>query len=224
MSSDAPRETFLTLAAPFRYEPDKIKGSRFIASLAPAASADEAEAFLAHVRAELPDAGHHAFAWRIGTTATRFRSSDDGEPSGSAGRPILAQLEGHEVFDLCCVVSRWFGGTKLGVGGLMRAYGGTAGQALDRARLRTVVVQRALRVRHPYECSGAVTSVLVAYDLEPQDGEYGEAVAFTVRVPLARAEAFALELSDRTAGRAELEDADASVSDRDGDAFHGKRE
>ena len=197
--------SYVTLREESLYEPEKIKGSRFIACLAPTDSESAAQAFLERVRAEFSDAGHHCFAWRLGARGNEFRSSDDGEPSGSAGRPILLQLEGHEVTDATCVVARWFGGTKLGVGGLMRAYGGTAGQALDRAVLETVVVKRALRITHPYDCSGAVAGVLAAHELEGEDSHYGEVVRFTVRVALPLVAAFQAEVIDRTAGRAEIE-------------------
>ena len=196
-----PRETYTTLEAEFRHEIDKIKGSRFIASLAPARDEAAAEAFLDRVRREFPDARHHCFAWRLGADGGRFRSSDDGEPSGSAGKPILMQLEGHELSDLVCVVTRWFGGTKLGVGGLMRAYGGAAGMACDRAPLREVTITRTVQVTHPYECSGAVKGLLSQFELEPLDAQYDAEVRFRLEVPIGRLEEFLVELSDRTAGR-----------------------
>jgi putative IMPACT (imprinted ancient) family translation regulator len=101
-------------------------------------------------------------------------------------------------------VTRYFGGTKLGVGGLMRAYGGAAGLACDRATVRTVVLTRTLRITHPYTLSGPVQGVLTAYAFEAQDAVYAEDVAFTVDVPLERAEAFLAELRERTADRARV--------------------
>lgn len=198
------RETFITIATESRYEPDKIKGSRFIASLRPIADEAAAEAFCAQVASDFPDARHHCFAWRLGGGGERFRSSDDGEPSGSAGRPILMQLEGHELTNLCCVVTRYFGGTKLGVGGLMRAYGGAAGKACDRAELKDVIITELLDIEHPYALSGPVQGLLSAFALEPIEATYGETVRFKLHVPVARCEDFLREIRDRTADRAQV--------------------
>lgn len=198
------RETFITLAAEMRHEPDKIKGSRFIASLSPVPDEAAAAAFCVQVAREFPDARHHCFAWRIGAGGEQFRSSDDGEPSGSAGRPILMQLEGHELTNLCCVVTRYFGGTKLGVGGLMRAYGGAAGKACDRAQLKDVIITELLSIEHPYSLSGPVSGLLSAHGLEPIEASYSETVQFKLRVPVARCESFLRELRDRTADRAQV--------------------
>lgn len=192
---------FLTPAGPSRYEPPPIKGSRFIACLAPVADAAQAEERIAALRAEFDDARHVCFAWRLGPRGERTRSSDDGEPGGSAGRPMLAQLEGHDVSDALAVVVRYFGGVKLGVGGLMRAYGGAVGQCLDRAELVRVEATVTLYVDHPYECSGAVQGLLAAEGLTPEGASYGERVTFAVAVPEARAASFVRELVERTAGR-----------------------
>ncbi|MDG1049508.1 MAG: IMPACT family protein [Planctomycetota bacterium] len=198
-------DRFTTLAAGSRYEPDKIKGSRFIACVAPAATPDEAASFVQSVREDFSDARHVCFAWRLGAAGDETRSNDDGEPSGSAGRPILMQIEGHEVSNVVAAVVRYFGGVKLGVGGLMRAYGGAAGQALDRAELLQVEVEVGLRCVHPYGDSGAVQGVLAAWGLTAQDEEYGEAVSFSVYVGIRAAAAFETALRDATAARARSE-------------------
>lgn len=200
-----PVDEYETLDAEGTGELEVIKGSRFLAHLAPVASEEDALAFLERVRTEQRDASHHCWAWRIGHPDPTFRSGDDGEPSGSAGRPILAQLEGHDLSDLCVVVVRWFGGTKLGVGGLMRAYGGAAGHALDRAERRTVLIRTRLRVEHPYACEGAVQGLLAARALTPLDPEYGERVVFALEVVEREVDSFTRELTDRTAGHARVE-------------------
>ena len=161
-----------------------------------------AEAFIERVRAEFASATHNCWAYRVGPAGEAFRSSDAGEPSGSAGRPILLQIEGHDLTDTAVVVTRWFGGTKLGVGGLMRAYGGAAGQTLDRAPVETVVVTRRIEVEHPYDCSGAVQGLLAARRLEPTESDYGAAVKLVLEVPERDLAEFTRELLDRTAGRA----------------------
>ena len=195
---------YRTIAKRFRYEPDKIKGSRFIVDLAPVTSTAEAEAFLAEIRAEFPDAGHHCFAWIIDPEGKLTRSSDDGEPGSSAGPPILRMIEGHDLTGLVAVVSRWFGGTKLGVGGLMRAYGGCAGEAMDRCEIIEVRVQAAMVISYPYECSGAVEGLMRACEVETKLSEYTDRVVLTVSMPKDRESEFRSELMERCAGRASI--------------------
>ena len=125
-------ESYQTVRASSVYQGDPVKGSKFIAVVYPLQSEMELTDRLENVRGQYPDANHHCWAFRVRENE-RSRSSDDGEPGGSAGRPILAQIVGHDVYDVLVVVIRYFGGTKLGVGGLIRAYGGAAGRALDRA-------------------------------------------------------------------------------------------
>ena len=153
MSAD---DSYRTIEAPCEHEPDKTKGSRHIGNAFPVHDHDEIAAALASVRARMPDATHHAWAWRLGRGDQDFRYSDDGEPSGSAGRPILQQLEGAEVVDAAVVVVRWFGGTKLGVGGLVRAYGAAAREVLEQAPKRRVEVTERLELDFAYELAGAV--------------------------------------------------------------------
>ena len=201
-------DEFEVLAEAFRHETDPIKGSRFIASLAPVRSEEEALEFVASVRAEGPGATHHCWAYRLGQPCDRFRFSDDGEPGGSAGRPILQQLEGHGLSDLACVVTRYYGGTKLGVGGLIRAYGGCAAKALDLAPKRVRVVTVRLEVRFPYDCTGAVAGLLAARRMEPAASEYGAEVRMLLDVPRRDLEGFTDELRERTAARASVERTD----------------
>jgi uncharacterized YigZ family protein len=197
---------YRTIAERFRYEPDKIKGSRFIADLKPVVSIAEAEAFVQEIRTEFPDAGHHCFAWILDPQGEQTRSSDDGEPGSSAGPPILRMIEGHDLTGLIIVVSRWFGGTKLGVGGLMRAYGGTAGEAMDRCEIKEVRVQVARRLTYPYECSGPIEGLLKSCEVETTSADYGADVRLDVVLPKDRYAEFAVEVTERTAGRARLEE------------------
>ncbi|MCC8931811.1 IMPACT family protein [Rhizobium sp. 'Codium 1'] len=122
-----------TLLAPADFVQD-IKKSRFIGQAAPIASEEEARAFLASVSD--PAANHNCWAWRIGQA---YRFSDDGEPSGTAGKPILQAIDGQDLDGVVVVVTRFFGGILLGSGGLMRAYGGTAAQMLRQAEKREII-------------------------------------------------------------------------------------
>lgn len=195
---------YTTIARPFRHEPDKIKGSRFICDLTPVTDEAAAEAAVASARAEFPDACHHCYAWILDPEGKLTRSADDGEPGSSAGPPILRQLEGHGVTGIVAVVSRYFGGTKLGVGGLMRAYGGAAGEAIDRAELVRVRVKKTLGIDYPYEVSGPVEGLLAAVEAHVDHADYGAAVSARITLPLDRLDEFRTELIERTAGRASL--------------------
>lgn len=192
-----------TLAARTRFTLDPVKGSRFVATLGPARDEEEARALLDSVRAEWPNATHHCWAWRLADG--RSRSSDDGEPGGSAGRPILAQIEGHEIDDAVVVVTRWYGGTKLGVGGLIRAYGGCAGKALDAAEVVETARTVPIVLTHDYADTGVVQAALRAAELTPQSTDFGADVVVHLAVPEAEAEALARRLVDATAGRARVE-------------------
>jgi len=196
-------DELLTLATEFRHEVERVRGSRFLTTVAPVSTPADAEAFVARIRDEFSDATHNCWAWRVGRAGEVFRSSDDGEPGGSAGRPILQQLEGRRLTNVAAVVTRWFGGTKLGVGGLMRAYGGATGKTLDRAPLRRIVVTRRVEIEHPYECSGALAGLYAARGLEPASSAYGASVTVVLDVPERDLAGFLQEVADRTAGRAE---------------------
>jgi uncharacterized YigZ family protein len=191
-----------TPIAEHRYQGDPIKGSRFVATVAAASDQGQAQALIERVAAEFDDSRHVCWAWRLGADGEHMRSFDAGEPRGSAGRPILAQLEGHDVTDAVVVVVRYFGGVKLGVGGLMRAYGGAAGRCLDRAAMRELVATERLIIEHPYECAGAVEGLLAAYALAPAEARYDERVRLVLELPRSTLEAFRRELTDRTGGRA----------------------
>ena len=151
------------------------------------------------VEAAHSDADHCCWAWRL--RDGRTRSWDAAEPRGSAGRPILAQLEGHGVHDVVAVVIRYFGGTKLGVGGLMRAYGGTAGMALDRAKLVEVAATVDLVVEHAYSDTNAVRAALATVPATIVESTYEDGVRLVLRVEEGAAEALADALRDKTAGR-----------------------
>jgi uncharacterized YigZ family protein len=134
------REPLHTLVAPCQYAVE-IRKSRFLAHAAPVASAAQALEFLREVGT--PAASHNCWAYRIDAD---YRSSDDGEPGGSAGRPILQAIDSQGMDRVMVVVTRWFGGIKLGVGGLVRAYGGTAAECLRRAARRPIVAMTRLQV------------------------------------------------------------------------------
>jgi uncharacterized YigZ family protein len=157
------------------------KGSRFLAFLLPAADEGAARALLEGLAKRHPDATHHCWAWRLGTPP-RERSSDAGEPAGTAGMPILQVLRGAGLSDVLAVVVRWFGGTKLGKGGLARAYAAAAREALEGlpVAFRVPTVRIALEV--PYERVGAVKRLIHPPEVELEGEEYGETARLVLSV------------------------------------------
>lgn len=193
--------SFSTLTGEYRVEIDKIKGSRFLGIAGPVRDEEAAKEMLQRARKQYHDARHHCSAWRLGIEGKEFRSSDDGEPSGSAGKPMLAMMEGRELVNVCVIVVRWFGGTKLGVGGLVRAYGQAAAEAMDGAPLEVVTLCRHFTFHHSYELSGPIQGLLNEFKYQPQDAAYGAEVQFDLQIPLARCEAFLAAFTERTAAR-----------------------
>ncbi|AZS88587.1 YigZ family protein [Streptomyces griseoviridis] len=198
------QDEYRTVAHPGVHETE-VNRSRFLCALAPAATEQEAQDFLAAVRKEHPDASHHCWAYVIGADASVQRAGDDGEPGGTAGVPMLQMLLRRDMRYVVAVVTRYYGGVKLGAGGLIRAYGGAVGEALDslgtrtrrRFRLATVTVdhQRAGRVQNDLRTSGR--AVL--------DVHYGEQVTIDIGLPDAEVPAFRAWLADATAGTARFE-------------------
>jgi uncharacterized YigZ family protein len=195
-------DDYTTLAGPHEVETDKVKRSRFIGLARPCDSAGAARAFVDAVKARFHDARHHAFAWRVGEDA---RASDDGEPHHSAGPPILREIDGRGLRDVVVVVVRYYGGVKLGTGGLVRAYGGAAAAVLEAAETRRVAVRVPLRVTYDYAGASAVQRALHQLRLEPARADYGAEVCLTLHLPADRLEAVRDHLRDATGGAARLE-------------------
>ncbi|MFJ6461495.1 YigZ family protein [Streptomyces sp. NPDC091387] len=198
------QEQYRTVARAGVHETE-VNRSRFICALAPAATEQEAQEFVARVRREHPTASHNCFAYVIGADASVQKASDDGEPGGTAGVPMLQMLTRREMRYVVAVVTRYFGGVKLGAGGLIRAYGGAVGEALDalgtltrqRFRLATVTVdhQRAGRLENELRATGRTV----------REVRYAEAVTIEIGLPDADVAEFRRWLAGATAGEAELE-------------------
>lgn len=188
-----------TLAAAASYE-KLIKHSRFLAQAVPVSSMTEIDAALD--RMCRPQASHHCWAWRLGES---YRSSDAGEPAGTAGRPILAAIDGQGLRDVLVVVSRWFGGVKLGSGGLARAYGGTAAECLRLAPRRTLVERADLRLRCAAADLGTVRHLLGVHEatIEAESWDV-EGVELRVQVALAEMVTLRSALVDGTSGRLQI--------------------
>ena len=180
----------------------EARHSRFLARAAPVADPGEALAFLA----EVADAAatHNCWAYRIGA---EYRSSDDGEPAGTAGRPILAAIDGQGFDAVMVVVTRWFGGTKLGAGGLVRAYGGAAAECLRTARRREIVAMAELRLACDFADCGEVHAALPAFAAEKLEETFdARGTRFHLRLPAAAVDALKRRLRDATRDRVRFGD------------------
>lgn len=181
------------------WEAEKIKGSRFVGCAAPVKTPREVQLLLDSTRVLHRSAGHHCYAFRLQGGAER--SSDDGEPRGSSGPPILQRLQRLDIVDSMVIVSRYFGGTKLGVGGLIRAYGGTAGGVLQRCELEEVVPGRSLCFRYQYSDSAAVDGCCLRYGAQTTSQEFSQDISRVVWVNIAASSEFCVELNELCAGR-----------------------
>jgi uncharacterized YigZ family protein len=185
-----------TLAARVAHGID-IRHSRFLAQAAPAGSIGDAMAFLAEVSDA--EATHNCWAYRVGTGS---RSSDDGEPSGTAGRPILAAIDGQGFDQVVVVVTRWYGGIKLGAGGLVRAYGGVAAQCLRTGSRRPLIALRELDLQAGFDDIGAVHVALTAQMATKLDEAFtSDGLRLRVSLPADRVDALMAQLRDATRDR-----------------------
>ena len=190
-------------AGPHRVEAE-IKRSRFITTVGRAASVEDASAFIDVVRQEHPNATHNCWAYVVGAPGStgRVGMSDDGEPHGTAGRPMLNALLHSGLGDIGAVVTRYYGGTKLGTGGLVRAYGGGVQQAL-------LTVPRSERVDYveftitiDYARLSAVQQLFAEYEVELRDQQFGAEIRLDLRLPASNAEPFRSAVLDITRGQA----------------------
>ena len=188
--------TLDTLAAESAYALD-VKHSRFLARAAAAATPAAAVAFLAQVADA--DATHNCWAYRIGG---EYRSSDDGEPAGTAGRPILAAIDGQGFDQVMVVVTRWYGGIKLGAGGLVRAYGGAAAECLRTAPRHPLVAMATLELQAGFDDIGAVHAALASVGAEKLDEAFAiDGVRLRLSLPADRVDGLKARLRDATRDR-----------------------
>ncbi len=181
----------------------EVRGSEFIGYVAPARTVAEAEAFVAEVEENHPDATHNVPAYRVRADPLREYADDDGEPTGSAGKPALNVLQGEEIENVVAVVTRYYGGTNLGYGGLVRSYSRGVKEALEATELVEERPHERFSVAVEYDDSGTVRGILESADVE-FDADYEEAVRFDVRVPVVEADPLRDRLRSATSGRAEL--------------------
>lgn len=174
----------------------KDNGSRFIALAYPVETEEEVKEIVASLKKKYHDARHHCFAYRLGHKGDRFRANDDGEPSSSAGRPILGQIDSRCLSDILVVVVRYFGGIKLGIPGLIRAYKTSTADALDNAGTVEKIAGEWYRIRFGYLSMNQVMKAVKDLGLPQKAQEFGEACSMQCRVRLSLKEDFLKRMGD----------------------------
>ena len=173
----------------------KDNGSRFIAQAWPVESEERVKEIVDGLKKEYHDARHHCYAYRIGLDGSTWRANDDGEPSGSAGRPILGQIDSAGLSDILVVVVRYFGGIKLGIPGLIRAYKTSTADALSHAEVVEKVAGKDFRVSFPYLSMNAVMKAAKDLSLPQREQSFATECSMVLRVRLSLEEAFRERMS-----------------------------
>jgi uncharacterized YigZ family protein len=179
-------------ARPYQSEIE-VKRSRFVADLMPLTQ--DPRVHIQAIRQTQPKAGHHCWAYVGDPDSTDRDSSDDGEPKGTAGKPMLAMLQGLDLGQTLVVVSRYFGGVKLGTGGLVRAYGQAVRAAIEQAELIRVEPRDRINLEFPYDQAGWVESLRRELKAEPVESVYGERIQVVWEVEAARGDSVRAELA-----------------------------
>ena len=178
------------------------KKSRFIAHSAHVESEEEALAFIEQIKKQYWDARHNCHAFSVGVTNETARCSDDGEPSQTAGKPMLDVLMGEELIDVCAVVTRYFGGTLLGTGGLVRAYSGAVKEGLANAQILEKKQGVRMEVTTDYNGVGKIQYLAAQEGIDTLDSQYTDKVVFIFLVPEEQEESFQAKLVESTNGKA----------------------
>lgn len=174
----------------------KDNGSRFISFAFPVETEEEVKEIVGRLRKEFHDARHHCYAYRLGYLGDRFRANDDGEPSGSAGRPILGQIDSRGLSDVLVVVVRYFGGIKLGIPGLIRAYKTSTADALDKAGTADKTAGSRFRLTFSYDVLPQVMKILKDMDLKQKNQDFGTECSLETWVRLSSENDFITKLSN----------------------------
>lgn len=183
--------------------------SRFLGVAVSVAAEEEAQSFLDMIRKKHYDARHNCWAYVLGGDAANVRASDDGEPSGTAGRPILEAIRHAGLTDTLVVVTRYFGGTLLGTGGLVRAYTQAAEEALSDAETAQMVLSDRVMITTDYSDSGKLQYLFSQNDVRIEDSEYAEKVRFTLICAADQTTRLIKQITEATAGRAKIETEEA---------------
>lgn len=184
---------------------EEIKKSRFITYLAHTPTVEAAKAFVQQIKEKHHDARHNCWAFVAGRPedSMKWGFSDDGEPSGTAGKPILAQLTGSGVGEITAVVTRYYGGIRLGTGGLVKAYGGGVQQALTVLQTKEKIITSELTVSCAYNQLSLVEALMAEYDAKQIDAVYADGVTLTIVLDRRQVDTFCAKLTNRSGGQVE---------------------
>ena len=185
----------------------EVRRSLFISSVSPAATAEEADAFVASVRAKYPDATHNCYAYIADENGLKQKFSDDGEPQGTAGMPMLEVLKSHGLKKCAAVVTRYFGGVKLGAGGLVRAYAKAAADGVRAAKIVKYVFCDFVRVGAGYETFPALLKFSEKKNYKIMDTQFSERAEAAFAVPREKRAAFEEDLAEAFGGKLRAENA-----------------
>lgn len=184
----------------------KIKGSRFIGTAAPVETEKDAAEFIGEIKKEFHNAAHNCWAWKVGIGyKQKCRYNDDGEPSRTAGQPILKAIEFTKITNVCVVVTRYFGGVKLGTGGLMRAYGQAAQSLLKSENTVRKFSIKHLAFKVDFNFVNIAHLIINNFSAETEDSHYGEKVSFQVNIRASKLANFKDKLIEATNGQIEFE-------------------
>ena len=201
--SEIIRDSYRTLGGRASFE-IKIKGSRFIALGYPVATPEEALDILDSVRKKEFAATHHCYAWTVGIDEERFKYSDDGEPSGTAGRPIYQAITGRELANVLVIVVRYYGGTKLGTGGLTRAYGGAAAEMLDGADIVERLICDRLGFSIPFTVYDRVMRLISRGNYVITRQDFADRVSLEIEIRKSQTADFEAQLTELTGGKVDI--------------------
>jgi len=205
-------DQFFTIQSHSHYE-IKIKGSRFLAESHPVLSPPEALSMLAQIRKREYTATHHCYAYRTGLSdKATFKYSDDGEPSGTAGKPIYDIISGRNLTNLLVVVTRYFGGTKLGTGGLVRAYSHAAKNVIMNSKIITGYITESLKIRIEFSFYDQLVKLLNQHSALITGSDYSDLVDLEVNIRLSKTEKLMADIEKLSGGRARIE----KISQEDG--------
>ena len=174
----------------------KDNGSRFIAHAYPVETEDEVKEIVAALKKEYYDARHHVYAYRLGYLGDKFRANDDGEPSGSSGRPVLGQIDSNGLSDILVVVVRYFGGIKLGIPGLIRVYKTATADAIANAQIVEKIASKMYRVHFGYMSMNSVMKVFKDMGLDQKNQQFDMECSMDTSVRLSQVDTFLERITD----------------------------
>lgn len=194
--------TYKTIKENSQFEIEKIKGSRFIGTLIKASTRDEAESELEQVRKKNYNATHNCFAYIVGTESDKIsRFGDDGEMSGTAGKPMMLVMESREITNVLLIVTRYYGGTKLGTGGLIKAYTQATKEVIADSKIIDVEIKEKVEFSYDYDSTSMVMNLINRYEADIAEEKYGDKANMRVNINKGFKQNFIEEIFDKSNGK-----------------------